>query len=270
MTSVTLRSGEVRESGYDKHPNYRVWLEPSPKRVRVRYNGHVLVDSVHARLLYETRHVPVYYFPREDVDWACLSPTSHSTFCPFKGEAAYWSIRVGDQNQDNVVWGYPQPLEEVQGLDAYFALYWDKMDQWLEEDEEVFVHPRDPYVRLDALASTREVEVRIAGETVAMSRNAVFLFETGLPVRYYLPISDVRMDFLVPSETVTRCPYKGTARHYNAIVSGQELKDAAWLYESPVHEAEPIAGHICFYGERVEKITIDGETVETPRTKWST
>ena len=97
------------------------------------------------------------------------------------------------------------------------------MDRWLEEDEEVFVHARDPQKRVDITMSNREVEVVLGGETVARSSGAMFLFETDLPTRYYLPADDVRMDLLTPSDIRTQCPYKGEAVYWNAIIGGRHL-----------------------------------------------
>jgi len=269
MASVTLRSGEVRESGYPQHPNYRVHWEASPKRIRVVFNDTVVADSTEVHLLYETRHLPVYYFPRNAVNWQYFAATDHSTFCPFKGEAQYWRIDVGECGEDNVLWGYPSPLPEVDGLEKFVSFYWGKMDRWLEEDEEVFVHPRDPHVRIDTLGSHRRVTVLVGGETIADSVDAVFLYETGLPTRYYLPQSDVRMDVLTRSETVTQCPYKGSAQHFTARVGDQEVHDVAWVYRDPVAEVGRIKDRICFYDERVSALALEGVAVAKPRTKWS-
>jgi uncharacterized protein (DUF427 family) len=142
------------------------------------------------------------------------------------------------------------------------------MDAWFEEDEEVFVHPRDPHKRVDILASSRHVRVEIDGVTLAESSSPRMLFETSLPVRYYLPKPDVRLDLLVPSDTVTRCPYKGTTVHYSANVDGTLRPDVAWCYQAPVAESLKIAGLIAFYNERVD-LYVDGERLERPETPFS-
>jgi uncharacterized protein (DUF427 family) len=183
------------------NPDYKVLLEPSPRRVRVAFNGETIADSTDAHLLFETRHLPVYYFPRRDVRMDLLAPTEHHTFCPYKGTASYWTINVGDQTAENAVWGYPDPIDEVAALADFVAFYWDRVDHWYEEDEEIFVHPRDPYKRVDVVASSRPVRVILGGETVAETRRARFLFETRLPTRYYIPQEDIRMDLLAPSGT---------------------------------------------------------------------
>ncbi|MGI8305568.1 DUF427 domain-containing protein [Saccharopolyspora hattusasensis] len=146
-------------------------------------------------------------------------------------------------------------------------LEWGAMDEWFEEDEPVYVHPRDPYKRVDVLASSRHVTVRICGVVVADSHRPHVLFETGLPPRSYLPLTDVRMDLLRPSNRRTQCPYKGTATYWNAMIDGTEHADIAWTYRTPLPESQKIAGLACFYDERVE-ITIDGERQEQPRTPF--
>jgi len=178
---------EGRESGFKNNPDYKVLFEPSPRRVRVTFNGVTIADSINAQLLFETRHLPVYYFPRADVRMELLTPTAHQTFCPYKGKASYWTVRVGDRTSENAVWGYPDPYDEVAPIRDFVAFYWDRVDHWYEEDEEIFVHPRDPYKRVDVVASSRPVKVILGGETIAETRRARFLFETRLPTRYYIP-----------------------------------------------------------------------------------
>ena len=124
---------------------------------------------------------------RADVRMDRMTPTDHHTFCPYKGTASYWTIAVGDKVAENAVWGYPEPFEEVAAIEDFVAFYWNRVDAWYEEDEEIFVHPRDPYKRVDVLESSRPVQVIVGGEVVAETRRARFLFETRLPTRYYIP-----------------------------------------------------------------------------------
>jgi uncharacterized protein (DUF427 family) len=259
-----------RESGFKTNPDYRVTLERSPRRVRVKFNGEWIADSTGAHLLFETRHLPVYYFPRGDVRRDLLRPTDHHTFCPYKGAASYWTIRVGDKSSENAVWGYPDPYEEVPALKDFVAFYWDRVDGWFEEDEEIFVHPRDPYKRVDAIASSRHVEVVVGGEIVADTKRARFLFETRLPTRYYIPPEDVRMDLLAASDKTTACPYKGKARYWSVKVGGELFPDIVWGYPEPIAEIPKIKGHLCFFNELVDEIRVDGVAVPRPLTPWST
>ena len=149
-------------------------------------------------------------------------------------------------------------------LNDHVAFEWDAIDHWFEEDDEVFVHPRSPYHRVDVLNSSRHVRVELDGVTVAETRRPRLLFETGLPTRYYIPPDDVRMDLLRPSEKHTQCPYKGTASY----LSSETEEDIAWFYPEPTPEQPRIAGLIAFFNERVD-IEVDGEREERPHTQWS-
>lgn len=237
-----------------------LYFEDSPRRVRAVFNGETVVESDRTKMLHETGYLPTYYFPLEDVNEDLLEKTDHTTHCPFKGDAAYWSVRAGDAVAENAVWGYPEPLESSPIPANHVAFYFDAMDRWFEEDEEISVHPRDPYHRVDVRAGSRRVEVTVNGQTVAGSDRPKILFETGLPPRYYLPPEDVNTDMLVPSETVTRCPYKGTASYWSAALDGETVEDAAWSYPEPLPEAAKVEGHLCFLGENVET-RVDGERV---------
>ncbi len=258
-----------RESGFKSNPDYRITFEKSPRRVRITFNGATLVDSTDAHLLFETRHLPVYYFPKKDVRMELLTPTDHHTHCPYKGDASYWTVRVGDRESENAVWSYADPFDEVARIKDYVSLYWNRMDHWYEEDEEVFVHPRDPYKRIDVMPSSRHVEVFLGGVKVADTTRARFLFETRLPTRYYITAEDVKTDFLVPSEKKSRCPYKGEASYFSVKIGEKLYEDIVWTYPEPIPECPKIKGLLCFFNEHVDEIKVDGETVPCPMTPWS-
>ena len=250
-------------------PGSALYLEPTFKRVRVIVGGETIADSRGVMMLHESGHQPVYYFPPSDVRSEFLVPSDRHTRCPKKGEASYWTIRVGERVVEAGAWYYPSVLPgappELAGLVAF---YWNRMDHWLEEDEEVFVHPRDPYARIDLLRTDRHVRVLLDGEVLADSRDAMALFETGLPPRWYLPPEDVLVE-LEPSETVTRCPYKGAARYYSVkLPGGDPVKDLVWYYPEPFPEVARIAGFVCFFNEHVD-LELDGVVQERPATVWS-
>lgn len=255
--------------GYPKHPGYKIDFTPCAKRLRIKFAGATVVDTTAAMLLHETAHIPVYYVPRDDVRLDLLTATDHTTNCPFKGDAAYWSVSHDGRTADNAVWSYPLPYDEVPQIRDYMGFYWNKMDSWWEEDEEVFVHARDPHVRVDILPSSRRVQVTVAGQVVADTTNALFLFETGLPTRYYIPQADVRMDHLKATPTRSSCPYKGDAEYWSVTVGGRTIDDIAWSYPAPVRESAPVKDHICFFNEHADAITIDGKAQPKPVTKWS-
>ena len=242
------------------------WLElaPSPKWVRVMLGGEVIASSKRVQLLREIRRVPVYYFTQEDVRMDLLLPSQRTAQDPDKGYASYWTARVGERVAEDAVWGYPEPSADASGLKGYVAFEWGKMDAWFEENEEVFVHARDPYKRIDVLPSSRHVQVVVSGETVAESHSPVLLFEPGHPHRYYLPKLDVRMDLLRPSERVSRCPYKGEAHYYSLAIEGKETAGIVWCYRHPTPEASKVAGLLAFYNERVDAIYVDGEEQPKP------
>lgn len=230
-------------------PAHVLYWEECPWRVRCELGGETVADSRHVKLLHETGLLPVYYFPRSDVRQGLLTPTEHSTHCPFKGDARYWSMTVGDRTAENAVWGYDAPIETAPPLADYVALYWSKFDRWFEEDEEAFVHARDPYHRIDVLPSSRSVKVSVGGTVLAQSKRSLILFEAALPPRYYLPREDVHLDRLAPSDTQTRCPYKGLTSGYWSCA---DAEDIAWCYADPLPAVAPIADRICFYNERVD------------------
>lgn len=228
--------------------------------------GTAVADTTRPRLVWEVPYYPAYYFPIEDVRTDLLVPTSTVTSSPSRGEAQHFTVKAGGAEAVDAAWQYPRsPVEELRGL---IRFDWDAMDAWFEEDEEVFTHPRDPYTRIDILATSRHVRVEVEGVVLADSRNARVLFETGLPPRWYLPKVHVRMDLLVPTDTVTHCPYKGQAEYWSATVGDHLIEDVAWSYRTPFPESQKIAGLMAFYNERVD-LYVDGALQARPVTKFS-
>jgi uncharacterized protein (DUF427 family) len=248
-------------------PGRALYLEPTPKRIRAVVGGEVVVDSRRAMMLHESGHQPVYYFPPEDVRADVLEPSDRHTHCPKKGDASYYTIRVGDQVVDAGAWYYPDPIEGAPAIKDMVALYWNRVDHWHEEDEEVFVHPRDPYHRVDVVRTDRHIRISHDGERLAESRQATALFESNLPPRWYLPREDVVAE-LEPTDTVTRCPYKGRAAYYSVKADDELLKDLVWYYADPMPESAKIEGLLCFFNERVD-VELDGELQERPESPWS-
>jgi len=239
-------------------PAHVLYLHDVPQRIRGRFAGETVVDTRRAVMLHETGLPPQWYVPLEDVRKDVLEPTEHTTHCPFKGDASYWTVRVGDRVATNAVWSYPDPLPGCPPLSGLAAFYLDRFDAWFEEDEPVLGHPRDPFHRVDTRRTSRHVVVRADGETVAESRRAVALFETGLPTRYYLPPADVRLDRLDSSTTTTVCPYKGIATYHDVRVGDAVHADAVWSYHDPLPEARAVDGYLSFLGQGIEVI-VDGE-----------
>jgi uncharacterized protein (DUF427 family) len=249
-------------------PRGLIYFEDSPRRIRARLAGETVVDSRRAKLLHEHRHLPVYYFPVDEVRADLLEPTDHATHCPFKGDASYWSVRVADRVAENAVWGYLDPIEGAPPLAGYQAFYWGRMDEWLEEDEPAIVHARDPYHRVDVLDTSRHVRVSLEGRLLAETRRARVLFETGLPPRWYFPPEDVRRELLSDSDSTSGCAYKGFASYWSAHAGETLEDDLVWTYREPRPDAERVRGYLAFFNERVD-LEVDGELQERPVTQWS-
>ena len=208
-------------------PDTVEFLERSPRWVRGRLGGETVVDSRNVRLLHESNRLPVWLFPEEDVRLDLV------------------------------------PEEAVQRRHDLVQIDFDALDEWLEEDELLFGHPRDPYHRLDVRPSSRRVRISIGGEVVADTDRSVVLFETGLPPRWYVPREDIKAE-LEPADKSTVCAYKGQAEHFT--VAGEEA--IAWSYADPEREVDPITDRVAFYDERVD-LEIDGEAWERPDTPFS-
>jgi uncharacterized protein (DUF427 family) len=245
-----------------------LFWDPVPYRLRGFVAGETVFDTTQARLLHESGHLPVYYVPEHDLRHELLEPSPTTTRCPHKGEATYRSLRVGDRLVEDAVWAYEQPLDAAPFLAGHAALYWNRLDEWFVEDAQVFGHPRDPYHRIDVYPTTRRVRVSVGGEVVADSVRALALFETGLPPRYYLPADDVRTELLEPSDTRTRCAYKGSASYWHVQAGGERHDDLAWTYREPDDDARDVGGLIAFFDERVD-VDVDGVRQERPVTQWS-
>ncbi|MCP2331706.1 DUF427 domain-containing protein [Actinoalloteichus caeruleus] len=231
-------------------PAHVLYLHEVDRRVRGEVAGETVVDTVGARMLHETGLLPQWYLPLSDVSGE-LVDSDHRTHCPFKGDARYWHLRVGDRVLENVVWSYPDPVRGSPNLSGLGAFYFERLDAWFEEDERVFAHPRDPFHRVDTRRSSRLVRVWAGSLLIAETRRPVALFETGLPVRWYVPREDVASEFLVPAERVTMCPYKGRAGYFDLEAPEVSGAEVAWTYPLPLAEAAAVAGYLCFAGPRV-------------------
>jgi uncharacterized protein (DUF427 family) len=242
-----------------------VRTEPSAKRVRAYLAGRLVADTRHPVLVWEIPYYPAYYVPLGDVQ-AELKETGATEHSPSRGDAVLYDVLVDGTVAAGAARRYPDsPLPALRDLVRFD---WDAMSEWLEEDEPVYTHPRDPYHRVDILASSRHVRVEVDGVTVADSVRPHILFETGLPPRYYLPLPDVRTDLLTPTPTQTHCPYKGTATYWSADAGAGPHPDIVWAYRIPLPESQKIAGLACFYNEKVD-IYLDGELQDRPRTHFS-
>jgi uncharacterized protein (DUF427 family) len=242
---------------------------PTARRIRNVFNGRTILDTTDAIVVFEHDHLPVYYVPVKDVDESALVASDRTSHCPRKGDASYWSLVVGDRSAPDAVWGYETNLVEgAPDLSGYRAFYWNGVDHWYEEDEEVFVHARDPFKRVDALRSSRHVRIEVDGVVLADTQRPTLVFETGLPTRHYIPRGDLTLGALRLTETVTACPYKGRANYYSAVVGDIVLEDIAWTYTIPIPEIPKIEQLVAFFDEKVDTY-VDGVLQPRPQSAWS-
>ena len=243
-------------------PDQQTEYVASPKWVRVYFGGHCIADSKNVVLLRESGQLPVYYFPPEDVARDLLHPAPKEES---DSARAWQTVQVDGKTASRAAWTRP----DLDRIADYVAFDWNAMEAWFEEDEQVHVHPRDPYKRLDTLASSRSVRVVIDGQTIASSERPTLLFETGLPVRYYLPKVDTRMDRLEPSDKQSRCPYKGTASYYSIRTDEGLRENLVWYYPFPNPNLSAIQGLVCFFHEKIDEFYVDGERLSETDTPWS-
>lgn len=240
-------------------PNQQTDVFACPKWIRVYLGGKCIANSIDVKLVRESGQLPVYYFPQQDIEMGLLTKVREES------GKSIWSITVEDTVTEESAWSYSNRPE----IEDYIAFQWNKMDEWFEEDEQVYVHARDPFKRIDVIASSRAVEVNINGHTVAQTERPVLLFETGLPIRYYIPKIDVRQDLMVTGNKQTRCPYKGNAVHHSFQVEDEMFENIAWSYPFPTPEMSKIKNMVAFYHERLDDFIVNGERLEKAKTPWS-
>jgi uncharacterized protein (DUF427 family) len=243
-------------------------VEPAPRRVRATLAGEQVFDTTSARYVWEVPYYPQYYIPLDDIDARLLADQEQEQ--PTRqGTARLHSLRAGGAERPGAVRVFGQ--DAIAGVSGTARFDWAALDAWYEEDEQVFVHPRNPYARVDALRSHRHVRASLKGITLADTMAPVLVFETGLPTRYYFDRTDVAFQHLVPSSTRTACPYKGaTSEYWSVRVSGQVQdghQDLAWAYDYPTRQLMPIAGLVAFYTEKVD-IDVDGRRLPRPQTHF--
>ncbi|MCX4431790.1 MULTISPECIES: DUF427 domain-containing protein [Streptomyces] len=243
--------------------------EPSGRWVRGCKGEVTVVDSRHPVLVWEPEvPVPLYAFPREEVREDLLRPAKNPPTGTHSGSRVFYDLEVDGELLENAAWTFP--ADDLAGHIAFewFSRSGRGLDHWYEEDEEIFIHPRDPHKRVDALPSSRHVRVEIDGTVVADTRRPVLLFETGLPTRYYIPREDVRLDLFVPSDLRTGCPYKGTAAYWSWRDGGDDPAHLVWSYPEPLPAVGAVKDLLAFYNEAVD-ITVDGERLERPVTPFT-
>lgn len=229
------------------------------RRVRVFFNGQFVVDANVPKLVWEHPHFPVYYFPSSAIKSEYLTNKQP------RGDVDIYDLSVNGKISPMAV-----KLFKTGNLKDHFKIESNQVDAWFEEDERIYGHPKDPYKRITVLQSSKKVQIEIDGVEVASTSRPKLLYETGLPVRIYIPHTDVRLDLLEDdTQMMSHCPYKGYASYYTIKLPNGDRKDGlAWWYKTPKIECAGIEGHIAFYDEKVD-VRVDGALNQRPTTKFS-
>lgn len=238
---------------------------PTGRRVRVEFNGEIIADTPDAMILRENAFHIYYYFPVDHVKTEYLTESDHVNESKFRGNTKHWTVKVGDKEAEHAAFTYPETKEGRPDVREFITFEWGEMDKWYEEDEEVFGHPRDPYHRIDTVQSSRNIRVEVDGVTVADTNRSIILYETGMPRRYYMPMEDVKQEYLTATELQTLCPYKGFANYWSVKTNGNDNENVVWGYPEAFTESARIEGYVSFYNEKLD-IYVDGELEEKPRT----
>lgn len=241
----------------------QLWkYEPTDRWIRGKLNGETVVDSKSAMLMIENPGEVDYYFPKRDIQVGALIPSDHVETSGYRGEKEFWHLKANEDVVENAVWTYA-PKDGRPDFGEYVAVKWHALDQWFEEDEEVYYHARNPYHRVDTIKSSRHVEVFVDGVKVADTKRPYLLFETSIQTRYYIPEEDVDFTYLTPTDSHTICPYKGEASYYSVVVNDETYEDVVWTYPNPIPEAPKLKGQLSFWAEKDKRIQIivDGEPI---------
>lgn len=241
-------------------------VEPVPRRVRGVLGGQVVFDTTRALYIWEWPYYPQFQIPIVDVIAEALIDEGR-THRLKRGTVAKVGLRAGGVERLGAGRHYLE--SPIEGLAGTIRFEWDALDEWYEEDEQIFVHPRNPYARVDAIRSTRRVRIELDGLVLGETAAPVMVFETGLPTRYYLDRTAIDFSHLRPSDTVTSCPYKGRTTGYWSVQTGETLRrDLAWSYDFPTRQLLPIAGLVAFYNEKVD-VFLEGGLQPRPTTHFS-
>lgn len=243
------------ETRYNGHKRLLGLVEPTYKRVRTNFNGQTIADTPNAYVLYDHIYAPRYLFRKSDVNFNALTAHNETGHNRMYDTITYYDVSVGDRVVEKAALTFENPRGEQDDIRDFVGFEWNAMDEWFIEDEEAFGHARHPYLRVDVRDSSRRVQVAVNGVTLADTTKATFLFETGLPPRYYIPVQDINSDYLRPVATHSVCPYKGLASYYDLVVDGRTVEDGAWYYPTPERGLESLMGKVAFYNEH-DDITI--------------
>jgi uncharacterized protein (DUF427 family) len=247
----------------DKNHLKAMIVEPFPQTARIEFGGETIAETKRGLLMLEKGVFPTIYFPLDDVSQKFLTKTDHSSVCPYKGDARYWTIKADGREAANAVWTYAEPLSERPEIKGYAAFDFNAVDGTFVNGNMVRGHVRDPHkiIAVDPLG--KRLTATMAGKTIIDSTNVMVLHETGLQDRLYVPDSDIAMEFMVPSPRQSVCTYKGDAIYHNLKIGDELSENTAWCYPDVwtdfSAEVAKIKGHHAFYLTRFDSVEIDGE-----------
>lgn len=265
LTSLTSglfsASVEAAEASAGKYPT-RILIEPTPRWVRAKFNNVIVGNTQRALFVHEQVpngwKAPAYLFPEKDIRKELLVFSGVTEKADRAGLATFYHVKVGNKVYENAAFSYEKPLPGAEALKGHIGFVWKKVDQWLEEEETIFQHPRDPYHRVDAIPSSRHIKIVLGGKVIAESRRPVIVYETGIRPRYYLPRVDIREEYLTRTELHTRCPYKGEASYWSADIDGKQFDNIVWSYPYPFPDVQNLSALLSFYNEKVDAVYVDG------------
>ncbi|MBF4994312.1 DUF427 domain-containing protein [Arthrobacter gandavensis] len=244
-------------------------FEPAARRIRARLESGLVLDTTDALLVWEPGRVtPIFAVPTADLAADVVpssAPAADLRPAPVMDPRFPFSVHTtGGTAFDLVAAAETLPaaafMPNDPDLGGRVLLDFSAFHQWLEEDQEIKGHPRDPFHRVDARESSRASRVEFRGQTLAETAHPLFVYETMVPVRTYYPRDDVDWRLLEPTATQSVCPYKGTARYWS-VAGTPEGEDLAWSYESILPDSAQLQDRVCFYDERTD-VFVDGQKRE--------
>jgi uncharacterized protein (DUF427 family) len=246
----------------ENHPRFElpaIW-QPTERWIHTSFNGETIASSKQVMLMIENDRELDYYFPQADTQQEYLQPSEYQEESAARGLRRFWHVVVGDKTARNAAWTYETTPDRPE-FEGFIAFKWSAMTHWFEENEEVYLEPRNPYHRADLIPSTRHVVVEVDGITIAATRASFLVFETSNPIRFYFPPEDVDQQYLLETEDLSRCQYKGLAGYYSLVVNGETYTNVAWRYHQPLPESSRLKDKIAFWPQKDPRIKlfVDGE-----------
>jgi uncharacterized protein (DUF427 family) len=219
---------------------------PIDRLIQLQHGGAIVIKTTSAVLVWEHPYYPQLYIPIDNIlsSPLCGRGEEHEVYTdPNDRTLIATNITASFNNQPvHDILTFGDLKGPAASLSSLARIPFDAVDAWFEESTQIYVHPKDPFKRVDTVLSTRPIVVRVGGKVVASTTTSMHLYETGLPTRYYMPLTAIDSSVLRPSKTRTKCPYKGEAEYYSVEVDGNTYEDVVWYYRTPLIECAKIEG----------------------------